>query len=113
MVQDLGKSWESYFSSFSRVPSHAASIGQVHLGTLSAEFSPTKKEEEVAVKVQFPHIERSISSDLSYLKLLLGASMLLPKGLFLDSTIKVFRSIPFPVLFILITFIGIQRRARR
>lgn len=90
MIDNLGESWESHFSSFSRIPSHAASIGQVHIGVLCANSSPTGKEEEVAIKVQFPNIERSISSDLGYLKLLLGASMLLPKGLFLDSTIKVF-----------------------
>lgn len=91
MIDNLGESWESHFSSFSRIPSHAASIGQVHIGILCAKSSPTGKEEEVAVKVQFPNIERSISSDLGYLKLLLSASMLLPKGLFLDSTIKVFK----------------------
>ncbi|GJJ10561.1 hypothetical protein Clacol_004788 [Clathrus columnatus] len=91
MSEDLGESWESHFSFFPRIPSHAASIGQVHLAILSAKSSPTGKEEEVAIKVQFPNIENSISSDLGYLKLLLGASMLLPKGLFLDSTIKVFK----------------------
>lgn len=44
---------------------------------------------DVAIKIQFPGIVQSITSDLGYLKLLLGASALLPKGLFLDSTIKV------------------------
>lgn len=61
----------------------------MHLGVLKASSSPTGKEEDVAIKIQFPNIVQSISSDLGYLKLLLGASALLPKGLFLDSTIKV------------------------
>ena len=42
----------------------------------------------VAVKVQFPGVKDSIDSDLNNLSLLLAASALLPKGLFLDSTIK-------------------------
>lgn len=89
MSSSLGQSWRSHFSSFTPIPSHSASIGQVHLGVLKASSSPTGREEEVAIKIQFPGIARSISSDLGYLKLLLGASALLPKGLFLDSTIKV------------------------
>jgi len=89
MESSLGDSWRSLFVSFNPIPSHAASIGQVHQGVLAASFSPTGKEEEVAIKIQFPNIVQSISSDLGYLKLLLGASFILPKGLFLDSTIRV------------------------
>lgn len=44
---------------------------------------------EVAVKVQFPNIANSIRSDLGYVKMLLTAGRLLPKGLFLDRTIEV------------------------
>ncbi|KAJ3534984.1 hypothetical protein NMY22_g6694 [Coprinellus aureogranulatus] len=44
---------------------------------------------EVAVKVQFPNIVNSITSDLGYVKMLLTAGRLLPKGLFLDRTIEV------------------------
>ncbi|KIJ30513.1 hypothetical protein M422DRAFT_61704 [Sphaerobolus stellatus SS14] len=91
MESSLGPDWRSHFTSFNPIPSHAASIGQVHQGVLSASSSPTGKEEEVAIKIQFPNIIQSISSDLGYLKLLLGASFILPKGLFLDSTIKVFK----------------------
>ncbi|KAF8582538.1 ABC1-domain-containing protein [Ramaria rubella] len=91
MSKALGPSWRSHFSSFDPIPSHSASIGQVHFAVLAASSSKTGKEEEVAIKIQFPDIARSISSDLGYLKLLLGASAILPKGLFLDSTIKVFK----------------------
>ncbi|KAK2465552.1 hypothetical protein APHAL10511_002444 [Amanita phalloides] len=85
----LGPDWTSNFSSFDRVPFAAASIGQVHKAVLSPLVSPTGKEEPVAVKIQFPNIKDSITSDLGYLKLLLTAGKFLPKGLFLDKTIKV------------------------
>jgi len=85
----LGPSWADNFISFDRVPFAAASIGQVHNAVLRASASPTGREERVAVKVQFPDIANSISSDLSYVKLLLTAGHLLPKGLFLDRTVQV------------------------
>jgi len=42
---------------------------------------------EVAVKVQYPGVRNSIDSDLNNLSLLLTASKLLPRGLFLEKTI--------------------------
>jgi aarF domain-containing kinase len=42
---------------------------------------------KVAVKVQYPGVADSIDSDLDNLAILLTASRLLPKGLFLDKTI--------------------------
>ena len=45
----------------------------------------------VAVKIQYPGIADSIDSDLNNLSLLLTASRLLPKGLYLDKTIEVAR----------------------
>ena len=75
--------------SFDRIPFAAASIGQVHAAVLAAGVSPTGREEPVAVKVQFPNIVNSIASDLGYVKFLLTAGRLLPKGLFLDKTILV------------------------
>jgi aarF domain-containing kinase len=89
MTSSLGSEWASYFSSFDRIPFAAASIGQVHSGILAAEFSSTGKPEPVAIKIQFPNIVNSISSDLGYIKVLLTAGRLLPKGLFLDKTISV------------------------
>ncbi|KAH7912052.1 ABC1-domain-containing protein [Hygrophoropsis aurantiaca] len=92
LTTSLGSSWETNFTSFSRIPFAAASIGQVHHAILSASSSPTGKEEAVAVKIQFPNIANSIASDLGYVKMLLTAGRLLPKGLFLDKTIQVMKA---------------------
>lgn len=89
MANAFGANWLSNFKSFDRIPFAAASIGQVHNAVLAAAVSPTGKDEAVAVKVQFPNIAQSIENDLSYVKILLTAGKLLPKGLFLDKTIQV------------------------
>ncbi|KAK9382258.1 ABC1 family-domain-containing protein [Kockiozyma suomiensis] len=80
MTQDLGPNWRSLFSSFEDLPMAAASIGQVHAATLA-------NGERVAVKVQYPGVASSISSDLNNIAMLLTASSVLPKGLYLDKTI--------------------------
>lgn len=85
MRSELGADWESNFASFPRVPMAAASIGQVHRATLAGS------NQEVAVKVQFPGIHNSIESDLNNLSLLLRGSAILPRGLYLNNTIAVFR----------------------
>ncbi|VDB88485.1 unnamed protein product [Peniophora sp. CBMAI 1063] len=87
MTASLGDSWRDNFVSFDPIPFAAASIGQVHRAVLSASVSPTGKDEAVAVKIQFPNIRQSVESDIGYLKVLLTAGQLLPKGLFLDKTI--------------------------
>lgn len=90
VMQDaLGADWASNFVSFERIPFAAASIGQVHHAVLKPELSPTNDGLPVAVKIQFPNIANSIESDLGYIKLLLTAGSLLPKGLFLDRTVAV------------------------
>ncbi len=86
MRAELGPGWESSFSSFTRLPLASASIGQVHSATLSSDNNLP-----VAVKIQFPGVQSSISSDLDNLSLLLRTSALLPRGLFLDNTLKVMR----------------------
>ena len=92
MKASFGPSWLDNFESFDRIPFAAASISQVHNAVMSPSVSPTGKPEPVAVKVQFPNITDSIESDLGYLKILLTAGSLLPKGLFLDKTIQVMKS---------------------
>ena len=92
MKTAFGPAWLDNFESFDRIPFAAASIGQVHNAVLSAGVSPAGKPEPVAVKIQFPNITDSIESDLGYVKMLLTAGSLLPKGLFLDKTIKVMKS---------------------
>lgn len=80
MKRELGPEWHENFSSFDRVPIAAASIGQVHNAVL-------KSGEKVVVKIQYPGVKDSIDSDLNNLLMLLAASRLLPKGLFLDKTV--------------------------
>ncbi|CED82110.1 ABC (ATP binding cassette) 1 protein [Phaffia rhodozyma] len=93
MSAELGADWEEKFQTFSPVPIASASIGQVHLGTVSAPYSPPSSPEDfkVAVKIQFPGVASSIASDLSNIGLLLKTSAILPKGLFLGSTMKVMK----------------------
>lgn len=81
LANELGSDWRSLFESFEEKPMAAASIGQVHGAILKSN------RQRVAVKVQYPGVAASISSDLSNLSLLLTASRLLPKGLYLDKTI--------------------------
>ncbi|KAH9017395.1 ABC1-domain-containing protein [Lactarius pseudohatsudake] len=91
MTSSLGPAWRSSFTDFNPIPFAAASIGQVHHATLAAQASPTGRPEHVAVKIQFPNIAESVSSDLGYIRLLLTAGRLLPRGLFLDKTLTVMK----------------------
>ncbi|RVD90350.1 uncharacterized protein DFL_001320 [Arthrobotrys flagrans] len=81
LSSNLGPNWRSLFSTFSEHPIAAASIGQVHVGTLASTG------QKVAIKIQYPGVATSISSDLNNLSILLTATRLLPKGLYLDKTI--------------------------
>jgi len=58
--QELGDYPEKVYESFDTEAFGAASLGQVHLGTLHSE--------KFAVKVQYPGIAKSIDSDMSVLK---------------------------------------------
>jgi aarF domain-containing kinase len=84
MSSELGPDWSSLFATFDRTPTASASIGQVHRATLPSG-------QAVAVKVQFPGIRDSITSDLSYLTPLLASSAILPRGLYLQNTIAVMK----------------------
>ncbi|KAL9000048.1 MAG: hypothetical protein Q9169_001293 [Polycauliona sp. 2 TL-2023] len=81
LAGDLGSNWRDLFSSFDEKPIAAASIGQVHSARMKSNGL------RVAVKVQYPGVADSIDSDLNNLAVLLTASRLLPKGLYLDKTI--------------------------
>ncbi|KDE02669.1 ABC1-A atypical protein kinase [Microbotryum lychnidis-dioicae p1A1 Lamole] len=92
LASTLGTDWRTHFDDFDMVPFAAASIGQVHSARLSsrspfaAQYPPSMR---VAIKVQFPGVRASIKSDLANLKWMLMASSVLPRGLFLENTIKV------------------------
>ncbi|KAL8739336.1 MAG: hypothetical protein Q9181_000067 [Wetmoreana brouardii] len=81
LASNLGADWRGLFSSFEEKPIAAASIGQVHSATVKSSGT------RVAVKIQYPGVANSIDSDLNNLAVLLTASRLLPKGLYLDKTI--------------------------
>lgn len=81
LASNLGPDWRDLFSTFDEMPMAAASIGQVHRAVLKSTG------QEVAVKVQYPGVANSIGSDLNNLSVLLTASRLLPKGLYLEKTI--------------------------
>ncbi|KAL2135362.1 hypothetical protein VTI74DRAFT_8888 [Chaetomium olivicolor] len=80
LAANLGENWRDLFEEFEDKPIAAASIGQVHRATL-------KNGDRVAVKIQFPGVADSINSDLDNLAVLLAATKLLPKGLYLNKTI--------------------------
>jgi predicted unusual protein kinase regulating ubiquinone biosynthesis (AarF/ABC1/UbiB family) len=69
-----GAGWQQRFEPFSFTPIAAASIGQVHRAR-------TKDGRDLAVKVQYPGVRRSISSDVNNVASLLRLSGLIPKTL--------------------------------
>lgn len=81
LITNLGAEWRELFDEFEEKPIAAASIGQVHRATLKSNGA------KVAVKIQFPGVADSINSDLDNLGVLLAATKLLPKGLYLNKTI--------------------------
>lgn len=81
LSSNLGSDWRSLFTSFDEKPMAAASIGQVHSAVLASNSM------RVAIKIQYPGVANSIDSDLNNLSILLHASRLLPRGLYLDKTI--------------------------
>ena len=74
---ELGPDWLRAFSGFDVRPIAAASIGQVHRAHL-------KDGRDLAIKVQYPGIARSIDSDVVNVGRLIKLSGLMPSGLDLD-----------------------------
>ncbi|XP_032504833.1 atypical kinase COQ8A, mitochondrial isoform X1 [Phocoena sinus] len=81
---DLGPSWRDKLEYFEERPFAAASIGQVHLARM-------KGGREVAMKIQYPGVAQSISSDVHNLMAVLNMSNMLPEGLFPEHLIDVLR----------------------
>lgn len=74
LEESWGKGWEGRFDRFSFTPLAAASIGQVHA-------AQGKDGQRLAIKVQYPGVRDSISSDVDNVATLLRMSGLLPPGM--------------------------------
>lgn len=74
MTRHWGKDWRGQFTRFDDTPIAAASIGQVHRAL-------TLDQQDVAIKIQYPGVRRSIDSDVDNVAALLRLSNLLPKTL--------------------------------
>ncbi|XP_072545396.1 atypical kinase COQ8A, mitochondrial [Salminus brasiliensis] len=79
---DLGPNWRDRVEFFEEKPFAAASIGQVHLAKM-------KDGREVAMKIQYPGVAKSITSDVNNLLTVLSMSNALPEGLFPEHLIEV------------------------
>ena len=62
--EDLGKPIDEIYKNIDKIPLGSASIGQVHKGVL------VENNQEVAIKVQKPHVEETIKTDLKIMKFL-------------------------------------------
>ena len=74
IIEELGGAPEVIFAEFAQLPLAAASIGQVHLAT-------THAGQKVAVKVQYPGVDRAIAADLDNTDLLFQMMSLLFPGM--------------------------------
>ncbi|XP_053659211.1 atypical kinase COQ8B, mitochondrial [Anopheles marshallii] len=83
LVSELGPDWRSKLQSFDQKPFAAASIGQVHRGVLKDDGM------EVAIKIQYPGVAKSIESDIDNLVSMLKVWDVFPAGVFIDNVVAV------------------------
>jgi len=69
--REYGKGWEGRFESFDYEPAAAASIGQVHRAV-------TRDGRELALKIQYPGVAKSIDSDVDNMAMFLRMARVLP-----------------------------------
>lgn len=74
LARNYGRQWERRFRTFGMDPVAAASIGQVH-HAIAADGR------ELALKIQYPGVDRSIESDVDNMAAILRLSRLLPSGI--------------------------------
>ena len=74
LTDNWGPDWLRGFRAFDVRPIAAASIGQVHR-------AQTKDGRDLAIKVQYPGVRRSIDSDVNNVASLMRMSGLVPKGI--------------------------------
>lgn len=82
MSSELGSDWRDKLQSFEEKPFAAASIGQVHRAVLL-------DGRELAIKIQYPGVAKSIESDIDNLVGMLKVWDVFPKGFFIDNIVKV------------------------
>src|SRR5215510_1136849 len=80
LAHELGRDWKTRLAEFDFEPLAAASIGQVHAAR-------ARDGRDLALKLQYPGVERSIDGDVDNLALLLRALRLVPAGLDLESVL--------------------------
>lgn len=78
--REWGKGWEARFAAFDYEPVAAASIGQVHRAR-------TRDGRDLALKIQYPGIARSIDSDVDHAMTLVKLARFLPGGFELDAIV--------------------------
>uniref|UniRef100_A0A182P641 ABC1 atypical kinase-like domain-containing protein n=1 Tax=Anopheles epiroticus TaxID=199890 RepID=A0A182P641_9DIPT len=83
LVSELGPNWRTKLQSFDQKPFAAASIGQVHRGVLKDGGM------EVAIKIQYPGVAKSIESDIDNLVSMLKVWDVFPAGVFIDNVVAV------------------------
>jgi predicted unusual protein kinase regulating ubiquinone biosynthesis (AarF/ABC1/UbiB family) len=80
MGREFGKGWEDRFEKFDFEPIAAASIGQVHRVT-------ARDGRDLALKIQYPGVARSIDSDVENMALFMRMLKILPVNLDVDDII--------------------------
>lgn len=70
--REYGRGWEKKFSNFDENPFATASIGQVHR-------AKARDRRDLALKIQFPGVAASISSDVDNLAVLLRTTGIVPR----------------------------------
>jgi predicted unusual protein kinase regulating ubiquinone biosynthesis (AarF/ABC1/UbiB family) len=80
LAEEFGPEWEARFAEFDFEPIAAASIGQVH----AAQAADGR---DLALKLQYPGVSRSISSDVDNLAVFLRVSRILPGDLDFETLI--------------------------
>ncbi|XP_077259868.1 ubiquinone biosynthesis protein COQ8, mitochondrial isoform X1 [Temnothorax americanus] len=82
LVNELGHTWRNKLAYFEEKPFAAASIGQVHRGTLL-------NKQDVAIKIQYPGVAVGIQSDIENLVGIMKVWNVFPEGMFIDNVVEV------------------------
>ncbi|XP_011689242.1 PREDICTED: aarF domain-containing protein kinase 4 isoform X2 [Wasmannia auropunctata] len=82
LTNELGHNWRNKLAFFEEKPFAAASIGQVHHGTLF-------NKQAVAIKIQYPGVAMGIQSDIENLVGIMKVWNMFPEGMFIDNVVEV------------------------